>query len=213
MLHRDLQQRTPEWHAIRLGKVTGSRVKDVIRRAKSGPSATRENLKATLICERLTGDPEATYQSKAMAWGTEYEDEARKRYQIENMSLVETVGFATHDSIDWAGASPDGIVDNGKGIVEIKAPLAKTHIAYYMSRKVPPEYLLQIAWLFACVPTARWADFISYCPKLPDEMQYLQIRVKRDNKLVAELEDQVKVFLEEVDRKLAELKAMAKKQS
>lgn len=50
-----IEQRSPEWFAIRLGKVTASRVSDVIARTKSGYSTSRANYAAQLICERLTG--------------------------------------------------------------------------------------------------------------------------------------------------------------
>jgi hypothetical protein len=49
-------QGSPEWHALRCGKVTASRVADIIRRTKSGFSTSRANYMAELIAERLTGE-------------------------------------------------------------------------------------------------------------------------------------------------------------
>jgi len=51
----DIVQGSPEWIAIRLGKVTASRVADVVARTKSGWGASRANYMAELIAERLTG--------------------------------------------------------------------------------------------------------------------------------------------------------------
>ncbi len=66
-----MEQRTPEWFAKRLGKVTASRIADLMARTKSGPAASRANYMAQLVTERLTGRPTEGYESPAMAWGTE----------------------------------------------------------------------------------------------------------------------------------------------
>ena len=99
-----MEQRTEEWFAARLGKVTASRVAEVIAKTKTGYGASRANYMAELICERLTGTKGESFVSSAMVWGVEKEAEARAAYEAQDGSLVTEVGFTPHHSIEAAGA-------------------------------------------------------------------------------------------------------------
>jgi hypothetical protein len=101
-----MEQRTEEWFAARCGKVTASRVADIIAKTKTGPSASRENYLAQLVCERLTGKPAESYSNSAMQWGTETEPFARAAYEARMDLLVTEVGFIDHPWITMSGASP-----------------------------------------------------------------------------------------------------------
>jgi putative phage-type endonuclease len=198
-----MEQRTDEWFAARLGKVTASRVADVVAKTKTGYSASRENYMADLIVERLTGQKASSFSNASMEWGTEQEPNARAAYSARTGELVEEVGFIDHPTIPMSGASPDGLVN--EGCVEFKAPNTATHLEYLLAGKPVEKYVTQLQWQMAC--TRRpWCDFVSYDPRLPEHLQLLIVRVPRDDKRIAELEAEVRKFLAEVDEKVTKLK-------
>jgi putative phage-type endonuclease len=202
----DVIQGSPEWHALRAGKVTASRVADVIAKTKSGPSASRANYMAELIAERLTGVPAELFTNAAMNWGTEKEPDARAAYEFFRDAVVEEVGFIPHPSIAMTGASPDGLV-GAEGLVEIKCPNTATHLDTLLSQVVPAKYVTQMQWQMACTGR-KWCDFSSYDPRMPEEMALFVKRVERDDKLIAELEKDVSAFLVEIDEKLSKLNSI-----
>src|SRR5579859_2236913 len=102
----DVEQGSPEWFAGRLGRVTASRLGDVLARTKSGYSASRDAYMAELLVERLTGAPIERFQSAAMRAGTEAEPQARAAYSFMRGVKVEQVGFVPHPRIAMSGASP-----------------------------------------------------------------------------------------------------------
>lgn len=197
-----MEQRTDEWFAARLGKVTASRVADVIAKTKTGYSSSRENYMADLIVERLTGEKASTFSNAAMEWGTEQEPNARAAYSAKTGELVEEVGFIPHHAIAGSGASPDGFV--GEGLVEIKCANTATHLEYVLSGKPPQKYITQMQWQMA-VTGAPWCDFCSYDPRLPEHLQLLIVRVPRDDEYIKMLEQEVTKFLQELDEKVNKL--------
>jgi len=191
-----------EWLQSRLGKVTASRVADVIAKTRSGYAASRDNLMAQLIVERLTGKPTEGFSNAAMEWGTQTEPEARAAYSAKTGELVEEVGFIDHPTIAGAGASPDGVV--GEGLVEIKAPNTATMLEWILTRTIPARYLAQMQFQMA-VTGAKWCDFAAYDPRLPEHLQLLIIRVERDDTRIAEIEAEISMFLGELDDKVNKL--------
>lgn len=201
-----MDQGTPEWFAARVGKVTASRVADVIAKTRSGYAASRANYMAQLIVERLTGEPQDTFTTAAMQWGIEKEPEARTAYEFYSGVSVEQVGFIDHPRIEMAGASPDGLVD--AGLVEIKCPNTATHIETLLSEKVPKKYITQMQWQMAC--TGRvWCDFVTFDPRLPEDMAIWIHRVERDDEAIADMEAEVETFLRDLDEKLEQLRERA----
>ena len=198
-----MEQRTDEWFKERLGKVTASRVSDVIAKTKSGYSASRANYMAELVCERLTGARGESYQSAAILWGVEQEAPARTAYEADTGVLVVETGFIPHGTIAMSGASPDGLV-NDDGLVEIKCPLSATHIDTLLTGTIPSKYITQMQWQMACTGR-QWCDFVSYDPRLPENMQLFIKRVPRDNIEIASLENEVILFLAELDAKIQSL--------
>jgi putative phage-type endonuclease len=201
-----MEQRSEEWFAARLGKVTASRVADIIAKTKSGYSTSRANYMAELVCERLTGRQGDSYQNAAMVWGTETEPMARNAYQSMTGNLVNEIGFVPHASIDSSGASPDGLIDDD-GLIEIKCPNTATHIDTLLGQSVPAKYITQMQWQMACTGR-KWCDFVSYDPRMPEQMQLFIRRIDRDNELVKALEDEVTKFLAELNEKLATLEKL-----
>lgn len=200
-----MEQRTDDWFAARLGKVTASRVADVVAKTKSGYGASRANYMAELVCERLTGARGEFYQNAAMVWGTEQEPVARAAYEAATGTLVVETGFVPHPTITMSGASPDGLV-NDLGLVELKAPNSATHIDTLLSGVVPAKYITQMQWQMACTGR-QWCDFVSFDPRLPKNMQLFIHRVARDGAAISTMESEVKLFLAELDEKVAQLRA------
>jgi putative phage-type endonuclease len=198
-------QGTPEWYAARAGKVTASKVADIIARTKTGYSTSRANYLFALLCERLTGVCEPGYVSPAMQWGKDQEPFARQAYERLTGQDVYEVGFIDHPEIAMSGASPDGFVGED-GLVEFKCPLTATHVATLDSGEVPPAYLTQIQWQLACTGR-QWCDFVSYDPRLPEHLRLFVKRVERDASAILNLESEVTAFLAELDAKVAEISA------
>lgn len=191
-------QRSPEWFALRAGKVTASRVSDVIARTKTGWGASRANYAAQLVAERLTGKAEEGFSNAAMQWGTDKEPDARDAYSFFRDVDVTECGFAIHPGIPQAGASPDGLVGDD-GLVEIKCPNTATHIDTLLTKSVPSKYLTQMQFQMACTKR-QWCDFVSYDPRMPENMRLFVARVERDDAEIMRLTTEVHTFLAEVAR-------------
>lgn len=204
VLMSDIEQGTDEWFAIRCGKVTASRVADVIATTKSGYSASRANYEAQLICEILTGKPAESYSNAAMAWGTETEPLARAQYELKTGEMVNQIGFVVHPMIEQAGASPDGLVGS-EGLIEIKCPNTSTHLDTLLSQKVPSKYIVQMTWQMVCTGR-KWCDFVSYDPRLPENLQLFVQRIELDEDYAKKLQNEVVMFLVEVNEKVEKLR-------
>ncbi len=205
-------QGSPEWFAARCGKVTASRVADVIAKTKSGYGASRANYMAELIAERLTGQPADRYTNSAMQWGTEKEPEAREAYEFMTGFGVEQVGFIDHPTIPMSGASPDGLLDDQEGILEIKCPNTAGHIEILLGLSIPSKYVAQMTWQMVCTKR-EFADFVSYDPRMPPDMRFFCKRIELDHEFALELETEVRKFLAELDAKLADLTALFRKEA
>lgn len=201
-----LAQGSPEWLAARCGKVTASRVADVIAKTKSGYAATRANYMAELVAERLTGLPAERFTNAAMNWGTEKEPDARAAYCFMKDVDADEVGFIPHPTIAMTGASPDGHV-GADGMIEIKCPNTATHIETVLGEAIQAKYVTQMQWQMACTGR-QWCDFVSFDPRLPSPMNLWIRRVERDDALIADLEREVAAFLGELDAKVARLQAL-----
>ena len=199
-----IEQGSGEWLRERCGKVTASRIADIVAKTKNGPSASRGNYMAQLIAERLTGSVSESYVSPAMEHGTATEDEAVAAYEFYSGLMVERVGFVPHPTIAMTGASPDRLVA-AAGLVEVKCPNTATHIETLLGRSVPGKYVHQMQWQMACTER-EWCDFVSYDPRLPEELRLFVKRVERDGFAIVELQAAVKDFLADLDTRLAMLR-------
>ena len=195
-----MQQQSNEWFAARIGKVTASRVKDVMAKGRgNAPSATRNNYMMQLLCERLTGQKEEGFTSAAMQRGNELEPMARLAYELMQDCEVQEVGLILHPKIDGFGASPDGVIllPTGNGGLEIKCPNTAQHVAVIQSGKHDTQYEWQMLAQMACAEL-EWVDFVSFDDRLPEELQYACFRFERDEKRIREMESAVVEFLEEL---------------
>lgn len=198
-----MDQRSEEWFAARLGKVTASRVADVIAKTKTGYSASRENYMAQLVVERLTNTQAESFTNAAMQWGTDQEPFARAAYEVQQNVLVDETGLVDHPTIEMAGASPDGLVGED-GLVEIKCPNTATHIDTLLTQTVPAKYITQMQFQMACTGR-QWCDFVSFDPRMPQKAQIFIKRVPRDDAFIKEIEFEIKKFLAEVSAKVDQL--------
>lgn len=196
-------QGTDAWKLLRLGKATASKMADLTATTKSGWGASRANYMAELLAERMTGIPTESYSNAIMTRGSEMEPEARAAYEFRQGVSVVEVAFVDHPIIGMSGCSPDGLVGHD-GLVEIKAPQTNTHIETLLGRSIPGKYTKQIQWQLVCT-NRQWCDFVSYDPRLPEAMRLFVARMERDDKIIAELENQVRVFLAELDTKVKAL--------
>ena len=198
-----IEQRSDAWFEARIGKVTASKVADVIAKTQSGYAASRANYMAQLVCERLTGQREEFFISGAMQHGTDTEPLGRAAYESLKDVLVDEVGFVPHPTIEMAGASPDGLVGDD-GLLEIKCPNTATHIDTLLTQTVPSKYNTQMQFQMAC--TGRlWCDFVSFDNRLPEELQLFVKRVPRDDVFIKQTEDAIVKFLAELDDKINKL--------
>lgn len=201
----DCAQGTDLWKSTRAGKITASRISDVLSRIKTGEAAARRDYRAQIVAEILTGTPQDDiFINDAMRWGTEQEPFARAAYETTREVLVDQVGLVIHPTIERGAASPDGLVDPD-GLVEIKCPKTATHLSYLLAGTVPSQYQPQMLWQMACAD-ARWCDFVSFDPRLPEDLQLFVVRFNRDEERIEEMEEEVERFLAEVDATLASLR-------
>lgn len=203
----DIQQGSPEWFSARLGKVTASKIADVMMKPTT---AGYQNYKAQLVCERLTGTATEGFTSSAMQHGTDTEPQARAFYEMETGFDVDEIGFVPHPEIGMSGASPDGMVGE-VGLVEIKCPQPAEHIRILTGGDIKRNYLLQMQWQMAC--TGReWCDFVSFNPALPFEIQMHCQRVEADATAQAEITKAVTDFLADVEATAKKLTETYQKQ-
>lgn len=201
----DAEQGTEAWFAARVGKLTASRVCDVMAKGRSGaPSLTRAAYMGELIAETLTGQPVNSFKGNAdTERGVQLEPEARLAYEIATGSSVRQVGLVLHPTIERVAASPDGLVGE-KGGLEIKCPRPHVHLDYMLSGGSPSTYWPQMGMQAICAEL-DWVDFVSYCPVFPEDMRLYVIRFNPTAQYRKEIETETLKFLSEMDEKLREI--------
>ena len=182
-------QGSDEWKMSRCGCVTASRVIDIVKGVKGKYTASRKNYMAEKVCEILTGEPTEYFTSGAMEWGTENEPYARAAYEGIKGVFVEEVGFINHPVISRFGASPDGLVNND-GSIEIKCPNTATHLDTLINGTIKRDYIYQMQTVMLC-GNREWCDFVSYDPRLPEDLSTYIHRVMRDETIIMEIVDEV----------------------
>ncbi len=192
----NIEQGTPGWLELRLGKVTASKFKDVMTNGRGGkPSATAKTYMIKLVAEILRGESLPFFENDAMRWGTETEPQARAMYELKNDVEVKEVAFVELN--EFVGVSPDGLVGND-GLLEIKCPNTETQIKRFLDNTgLPKDYESQVQgqlW----VTGRKWCDFVSFDPRIDVDASYIQTRVYRDEEYIAELEKKVSIFVEEM---------------
>ena len=191
------EQGSAEWLSMRLGKVTASKVKDVLTKGRGNtPSKTSETYMMELIAEILTGQSKPFFENDAMKWGTETEPQARAMYSVNNNFVdVKEVAFVEHN--DQIGISPDGLIGDD-GLLEIKCPNTTTQLKRALSDDYSSDYKAQIQ-MQLWVTEREWCDFVSFDPRLECAAGYLQQRVMRDEEYIEEMKTKVYAFIEKMN--------------
>ena len=193
-----MKQQTAEWFEARLGKVTASRVIDIIPNPKTGKYyATREKYMFELLAERISGVVQPVFLSKPMIHGTETEPIARAVYEGMTGNAVQEVGFIDHPTIKNFGASPDGLVGDD-GCVEFKCPETTTHLKLMAREEIAPKYSYQMQTQMMCA-NREWCDFFNFDNRVPVEFQTFRRRVTRYAVACKLIESEVVKFLGELD--------------
>jgi len=200
-----IAQGTEEWLRLRLGKITASRMADVMAKTKSGPSASRKNYMMELICEKLSGESVEFYKNAAMQRGNDLEPVARGAYEADKGLFVVEEGLVDHPQIKGLAASPDGLVGD-EGLLEIKCPNTATHLDFLKTSKIPSKYILQMHTQMMC--TGRnWCDFVSYDDRLQG-LEYKCIRVYLDRQIASHIIEEVSLFIENMNDELTEIEKL-----
>jgi putative phage-type endonuclease len=191
------EQGSIEWLSLRLGKITASRVKDVLTKGRgTSPSKTSESYMMELIAEILTGNSKPFFENDAMRWGTETEPQARAMYAVNNDFVdVKEVAFVEHN--EQVGISPDGLVGDD-GLLEIKCPNTTTQLKRALSDDYSADYKAQIQ-MQLWVTEREWCDFLSFDPRLECSAGYLQQRVMRDEEYIEEMKVKVYAFVDKMN--------------
>lgn len=186
----DVEQRSEEWFKQRLGRITGSIAADIMPSDKARVEWTQGQLSVLqkLAAERLTGQREESYTSKAMQWGIDHEDEALGALELHLDTVIGSSPFYPID--DYAGASPDG--ENWRAVYEVKCPSSKQHFKYMLNpESLFDDYKWQV-YMEVWATGLPFAYIASYDPRFPegkrlvvfepelieDEMEKLKARVK-----------------------------------
>lgn len=198
-------QGSVEWFSTRLGQLSSSRIHDALAKRKRGEGdlQARLDLKVDLAVERIVNKPVPHFVSKYMERGTELEPMARAAYELRTQTRVRQVAYVCHPTIEMAGASPDGLCGDD-GLVELKVPAWTTHAIYRLNGCVPEIYRDQMMWQMAC-SGRQWNDFCSYCDEFPEPLDLFICRMHRDDKRIAEMEAEARLFLAEVNEMVAKL--------
>jgi len=196
-------QGSDEWLAMRLGKVTASRVSEVISKGRGkAPSKSAETYMVELVAEVLTGESKPFFENDAMKWGTKTEPQARSMYEVNNgFVTVREVAFVEHN--EFIGISPDGLIGDD-GLLEVKCPNTTTQIKRALSDDYSVDYKAQIQ-MQLWVTERQWCDFVSFDPRLDCAAGYLQQRVERDEEYIEEMKVKVYAFVEKMNETIKQL--------
>jgi len=205
---RNIVQGSPEWMALRVGKIGGSRVADLLTEGRGGgESLTRRKYKNELIRERLTSRKLDTYKTPAMQRGIDLEPMARAWYEVHYNTFVDQVAIVLHPTVIDGQCSPDGIVEATNSLIEIKIPNPENHLDNILTDgKQLEQYYDQVMWQLACMPEKEFCDLVSYDPEMPDHLQGYVKRIYRDDEYIKNMEDKVTLFLQEIETIVNNLK-------
>ena len=199
MSNEELIQGSDEWFAARRGKITASRLNDLMKKTKYGESTYKTRLRTELAIERITGKSASNVvMNQAMHDGVAREPDARLLFEATTGKEVALCGSFDHPEIVNTSASPDGLLRGENAILEIKCPTAVTHVKNLMADGMDKRYLYQVAWQMACTESSH-GYFVSYHPDFPKELRLKWVRVERDDDLILDISKAVRQFDIEVE--------------
>ena len=210
MSNEALIQGSEEWHAVRLGKITASRLGDLMKKTKYGESTYKTRLRMELAIERITGKSTNTFMTQAMYDGVEREPDARTLFEAVTGKEVALSGSHDHPTIPNTSASPDGLIRGEDAVLELKCPTHITHCRNILSETMDARYQYQVQWQIACTES-EYGYFASYHPDFPPELRLKWVKVLRDNMMILDIEEAVREFDAEVEDLITKIKKGANK--
>ena len=206
MSNKELIQGSDEWFSARLGKITASRLGDLMKVTKYGESTYKTRLRMELAIERITGKPASNVvMNKAMYDGVEREPDARTLFEAVTGKEVALCGSFDHPTIVNTAASPDGLLRGEDAILEIKCPTHVTHAKNLMAETMPSNYVYQVQWQIACTESTH-GYFASYHPDFPKELRLKWVKVERDDEVISKITEAVKQFDIEIESLINDIK-------
>jgi len=210
----ECEQRSPEWFALRAGRLTGSAADAITAKPlkSGGEPAVRRDLRVQLAIETLTGKPvqNDVFVSAAMQRGIDLEGKARDAYEAATGNIVRQTGFVTHPVLQGIGCSLDGDIRNFEGILEVKCPKSATMVGYWTEGILPTEYVPQVMHNML-VTGAAWCDFVAFDDRMPEGLEFFMVRVTREQLQLDEYEGKVLAFIREVGAQVGLLRHLASK--
>ena len=205
MSNETLIQGSESWFAARMGKITASRLNDLMKKTKYGESQYITRLRMELAIERITGKQANVIQmNKAMSDGVEREPDARNLFEAITGKEVQEVGSFDHPYLPNTAASPDGLIIKENAILELKCPTAITHGNNLLSDTMPRNYIYQVQWQIACCE-ADYGYFASYHPDYPKSLRLKWMKVEKDEKIIGALVNKIRDFDIEVHNLVVKL--------
>lgn len=206
MSNEELIQGSDEWFAVRNGKITASKLSDLMKQTKYGESTYKTRLRMELAIERITGKSASpNFMNQAMHDGVEREPDARTLFEATTGKEVALCGSFDHPEIVNTSASPDGLIRGENAVLEIKCPTHVTHAKNLLSDKMPKNYEYQVQWQIACTES-DYAYFCSYHPDYPPELRLKWVKVEKDEEIIAKLKEAVRDFDIEVEDLITKIK-------
>ena len=208
MSNEELIQGSDSWFKARMGKITASKLSDLMKKTKYGESTYKTRLRMELAIERITGKSASpNFMNQAMHDGVEREPDARTLFEAITGKEVALCGSFDHPDVVNTSASPDGLIRGEDAVLELKCPTHVTHAKNLLSDKMPKNYEYQVQWQIACTGS-EYAYFASYHPDFPKDLRLKFVKVEKDVKLIAELEKAVREFDVEVEDLINKIKTI-----
>lgn len=167
MIISDCIQLSEEWLAEHAG-IPGASSMDKIITSTGKRSTQRKGYMYKLASEALLGVREEGYTNPIMDEGTAREEESRDCFSFLYDVEVHQVGMCYRDEQKKYLCSPDGLEKNSAGWaagLEMKNPLAKTHVEYLDKGVLPTKYFVQVQSSLFITGLPKWY-FFSYVPGL-----------------------------------------------
>jgi putative phage-type endonuclease len=206
MTSNQIEQGSDAWFLMKLGKISGSRISDLLTEGRGGKeSLTKKKYRNELIRERLTGKRIPSFKTALMNRGIDLEPLARSAYEHKFQKMVDQIAFVDHPTIEMAGCSPDGLIDSD-GLLEIKCPSPENHLDNYLNDGIQlDQYYDQVQWQLVCTQR-NWCHLISFDPEMPDYLQIYCKYITLDEEWKQRAESAVIAFNAEIETTLTQLK-------
>lgn len=198
-LDNDIQG-TEDWFNARKGKITCSRLGDVLASPKT--QRYREYMQQ-LIDERLGAPIFPDWKGEylyAIRRGKDLERQAIGLYELMYQVDVDRPGFILSTDIPQFGGSPDLLV-NADGGGEVKVALGEKTHHKRLEQGMEAKHKPQVQGLMM-VTGRKWWDFISYCPLMNGKDKIFVQRIDRDEDYIVELRKAVIEFNRECNERL-----------